>query len=1286
MAKRVSRSRQLRNQAMHQQSQSNPADHSNQNEATPAKAAAMQLPIPDDQDVVETQIEVQLESSMAAASPNTAPSPNRGMATASPSRAKRFQLVEKRRKAMQRVAARASPGKTEEEKKTDDEALLEEAVEVTMAATPPSKQAVARATPQSAPARHYRRARSVSRERRQVSPPPEKTVSEKASVKTPPRRYSTAGRGTPPPHHNTATTISSSTAHPAAEDTASDVQTDVGSQEGSTITTFISNTIEKEFAPPAVARTNFEPLHKQYEKGRPTKSPPPAAKSPPPRATTTTSPTPIKSSPPRFPSRGRAVYLAHAAHKSRAVSAPRDHQESAKPEEPKVEATPKPVVTAKATPQPKLGNTSAVKPKFNYGNKAIKPVVQNFPDAKEDLPEESVPTEKTPSPPKTGVAAMMARFGHKTPQRERPTPSKVSPPRKTTPSWVKAQKPEDESATSPTQASATADEDMPDLVPEKATQEQEMLQKRPKNHHVRSASPSWRRGMSPVPQRPGPRSFIGVAGSNTTPSWVKKTKPATTTPIESQEQASKTRAASPTLPGVSNKRSFSVSPVPRSAAHAVVAMPSWVKSAESTETNDSEASPQEPAPRRTNNRPSWVKDRAVSPYTVQATESSVSRSSTPTETHSNTTTAWSKNRGVSPVPMNQKLVHRKQPSWSKPKQPVASPEPQPAVEGSVSIESDGPSRFASAYVHRVAAKPAHAIQPQFRKEVTVDISDGASQSPTASTASPIVSSQRSPWNKYNRNESFEVKAEENIPRVASDHTSDSPAPSQEHVHEEGPSEEFSPSQLRARFKALDKRNAAPKVHGASAPYLGTNKSQLDDDSVGNYDDPPVQELSEVETDVDDSVNTSRVVIETPEKVSVSAMAGRFGTVRGKEPKKTPPRVVRPNDWWRSNAQPKTTPEPPPLSKHKQRERRVERPVTKTEVVKRVESPDVEINHAQDEAVSDPRDAIRDEKPAWLKRRMEEEVIVTNEKYQAELVSKSVKEDISKGTATSAQKVKNDDTPWWLRPHQADDGIKKVLERAVSPETSFDTKLAETKVGVQRESPAPVRQQREVGFSEPNMDLSDSFQERERDFEVEDRPSEATLHIDNTPRTAERRRRFDELMEMQTASTSPSALIEQRLMENTPSRSRRVGVIQSWSARARGENPEEFIETTVVDTLARQNADLPSQEDSDEQSGQIMAEEEENIPTDNHDLPQNKDEEVNPEFEEQSSAKSPTQLSQLGVTPQPWRQMVSDPDQAHSPSPRKKDAKVKSPGASPLKDSRMPSYQVPLVSLAKLFPI
>jgi hypothetical protein len=716
---------------------------------------------------------------------------------------------------------------------------------------------------------------------------------------------------------------------------------------------------------------------------------------------------------------------------------------------------------------------------------------------------------------------------------------------------------------------------------------------------------------------------------------------------------------------------MSASPVPRD--DKVVTLPSWVK-----KPNEEKADEQYKAPTR-RVRSSWIKQDSTAEDGQQEDGVVLTKS----DSHDTaTSSSWKQNPGPSPVPtgMTAKKTSlnttskpilpgdiESTPSWKYRKNyaiPVANSAEKmektddALVEEPGQSEPDGPSRFASAYVHQVVAKPMDAVRPQFRKDSTSpNVSE--TSSPSGNDASPenmnghsavnlkkaLVLNHRSPWSKYNRSEPS--SDDQKVPSPPTDKSVSVDA---------APSEDFKPSQLRARFQALEQKNSAKKAAPVRVPDVTTFRKE-EDESIGDYEDPPIGEYSEVETDVED-LDRSRVVIETPEKVSVSAMAGRFGTVRGKEPKKTPPRVVRPNDFWRANAPAKTEDQSQPTT-----------PQPGQRGLSTIPSMDMSETERGSEA-SGTLHPLKEEMPSWLRERMQAEVVVTSDKALTSAAPKEV----------AASEKKEDDKPWWLLPKQGDEAIKKVLARAVPAETS-------PRKSLQADENIPSRLDASVSSNKKSL-LSPSFEVRDIDFEVEIKPPDAIPPAQNTQGSSARRR-LDELLEIQSVQPSRSSEeVAKMSFEGTPSRSRRLGVVQAWHVRSRGEDPEDFTEGPLGEIPTKESShstgeDQKNEADQDEASkASIGAASSEDVfagitqsTGSSSSFPQNDKGEEQPEMESGHIHKSPEEILQLRMAQQPWRQMASSPNHSGNLSAKKyvdkPEQKVSqraagSPGASPLK--------------------
>ena len=664
--------------------------------------------------------------------------------------------------------------------------------------------------------------------------------------------------------------------------------------------------------------------------------------------------------------------------------------------------------------------------------------------------------------------------------------------------------------------------------------------------------------------------------------------------------------------------------------------------------------------------PSWVKQqqRVLSPQPVTQDQVTVIHAY-------DTTPSWAKLRGSSPVALMKQPseASRSVPSWAKSQQCaqyneidsanqhdvlVSDGKPETlnsGVGGYAAAEQEEPSRFASAYVQRIVAKPADAVKPQARKEsptpVVAQATVEVDRIPIAHGAPPFRPSHKSSWSKYNRSGSDTVSEASTTPPPNSG-------------MEVGPSEEeFTPSQLRARFRALDQRNrtAAPVANKAR----GTCRSQpiasvIYDEELSQYDDPPLAYLSETETDINEQVVSERITIETPKKVVVSTIAGRFGGVRGKGPKKTPPRVVRPNDFWRSPVR-EETPEP---SSHVQ-----------------VEPQRCQSALANDDQKDDSQKdgSVRDEMPSWLKRRMKEEIIVTSSGSQTDErpnehdnhATNQTSEQVSRPMPVSQTSNKEKDTPWWFRPKQGDEGIKRVFQRAVPPE------------------PIP---------------------DRGLDLEIEEKTSPMP------PPQTERQRRLDELLEMQIASSSESDTEMDRPVPTQPIQGqRRLGVIHTWQTRSLQESGEDTKKCSsspptrsesdtigcagkpkVAKNESGVNTSPTKLNDSSQDEhlyGEIMHESlhgEENLvsatreqPAYSKPIPQFEDDEEYPEVQQNGINQSLIQNTIPNVTPQPWRNGDNEPDQSRrfQSGSTVSGSRFESPGPSPVKPpdaKQIPSYE------------
>mmetsp|Transcript_9713 Transcript_9713/g.19657 ORF Transcript_9713/g.19657 Transcript_9713/m.19657 type:complete len:2169 (-) Transcript_9713:18-6524(-) len=687
--------------------------------------------------------------------------------------------------------------------------------------------------------------------------------------------------------------------------------------------------------------------------------------------------------------------------------------------------------------------------------------------------------------------------------------------------------------------------------------------------------------------------------------------------------------------------------------------------------------------------PVWVKQqqqRVLSPQPVveeQATASSA-RDKTP---------SWVKNRGLSPVTIMKQPVdaNRAAPSWAKPRQLAQEkqlestdqaddlldtddePEPVVSVVGSSTVgEPEEPSRFASAYVQRVVAKPADALKPQARKESPIPIvSQGAlvtSQKPTAYETPSFRPSHKSSWSKYNRSSGSDPVSE----------ASTVPPPPSNTGMEEGPSGEFTPSQLRARFRALDQRNhtTVPVGNKARGTFASPQRGPtVYEESLKQYDDPPLAYLSETETDIVEHVVSDRVTIETPQKVVVSAMAGRFGVVRGKQPKKTPPRVVRPNDYWRSPAKDKT-PDPSSLATAEPQRRQLAPP----SVWHNDSSHDDRVGHNHnDEPVQQGPGSKKDEMPSWLKHRTEQEVIVTSSGNQVDDASKEhddrtvedTREEVLRHMLKPQTSKNEKDIPWWLRPKQGDEGIKKVLQRAVSPEPLHD---------------------------------------RELDLQIEEKPVSAPETSNKS--SLERRRRLDDLLEMQVTSSSEFETEMDHPPQIEPEPGKRRGVIHAWHARSRQENSEETEESPPPLSESDTNGEIGKQELSkiqnasstspmvlkgsyhDESIPGSMTHEEENVdsltraqPAYSRPVPHFEDDEEYPEVHQNGVNQSSVHNPVSNVTPQPWRDAGSEVDQGTRPQAGSivsgTSSRFESPGPSPVKPPDAKRMQNPTLSRSML---
>jgi hypothetical protein len=314
---------------------------------------------------------------------------------------------------------------------------------------------------------------------------------------------------------------------------------------------------------------------------------------------------------------------------------------------------------------------------------------------------------------------------------------------------------------------------------------------------------------------------------------------------------------------------------------------------------------------------------------------------------------------------------------------------------------------------------------------------------------------------------------------------DGTPPPPSHDNEQG---DFTPSSLRARFKALDHRNKGAIPTGIQSKYTDSDRLVATavpqppfNDGV-NYEDPPLTAMSDAESE--DGVS-QRLTIETPEKVNVRDVAGRFGVVRGKEPKKTPPKVVRPNDSWRSPLGGSTTPDPSSVTKTSPSRRKVSTPTWLSEKQTSIEKPD----NADDLAVQ--------ENPSGVVSPLS-----VNQSPEAEM-------KVESGPS------KSENPPWWLRRDMPVETPQLPRPRSTVPEDRGD------------------------------------------EFLIEDNTDKTVPVQESKPNSASRaRRRFDELMGAQATTPVKEADDHQERAPTEPvSGGRRMGVIQSWHARARGENPD-----------------------------------------------------------------------------------------------------------------------------------
>ena len=299
-------------------------------------------------------------------------------------------------------------------------------------------------------------------------------------------------------------------------------------------------------------------------------------------------------------------------------------------------------------------------------------------------------------------------------------------------------------------------------------------------------------------------------------------------------------------------------------------------------------------------------------------------------------------------------------------------------------------------------------------------------------------------------------------------------------------------------------------------------------------------------------------------------------------------------------------------------------------------------------------------PNWLKKRMEEEVVVTNDQLKSE--QNTATDKPAPVNSNTSLKKDDKDVPWWLRPKEGDEGIKKVFQRAALIDT---------------------------------------------DLEIEEKPNDSSFMKENDEKSNDRRRRFDDLLEMQVTSSSDHEIEADELaQEKSSDTGRRIGVVESWHSRSRKQNAEETSNSygsyPLEESGAKQNIEVPNDgmdriESAKSQASHTAAQppstencfdEGENVFSVHINEWTNTNQDSSnvftQQFEEELNENNTNAVPKIAH--QPWRDFDFENAERFSNmngSPAKSaEETIRSPGSSPVRQpnsGRKPSYQQPLVS-------